>query len=76
MDLRALRLRAGFTQADLGISRQLAVDLELGRKMPGTRARLTLARRLRVQPEDIDAACRESVANPPAPHSAQPTTGA
>ena len=55
-----------------GISRQSAVDLELGRKLPGLRLRLILARRLQVTPEAIDAACRESCRNPPFPHSHQP----
>ena len=72
MDLRSLRLRAGFSQADLGISRQTAVDLELGRKLPGVRVRAILSRRLRVTPEQVDEACRESVAHPPLPHSTQP----
>ena len=72
MDLRSLRLARCLSQSDLGISRQSAVDLELGRKLPGLRLRSILARRLQVTPEAIDAACRESCRNPPSPHSHQP----
>ncbi len=59
MNFRELRLSRGFTQDELA-SRQMIVDIEAGRRLPGQRLVVKLSRKLGMNTADVFQACVES----------------
>ncbi len=59
MNFRELRISRGLTQDELA-SRQMIVDIEAGRRLPGQRLVVKLARKLGVGTTEVFRACVES----------------